>query len=111
MPGGETLVAVEQVAAHVQVREQLAVLEHQAEVALPRGHEDAARTSTSTSSARRSVPLCGCSNPAISASSVLLPEPDGPQMPVTPPADRRVRVEAETAARDSRDQSSACALR
>ena len=46
-----------------------------------------------------------------SASSVLLPEPDGPQMPVTPAPTSALRRQPEIAAGEVAGQSSACWLR
>ena len=70
---------VHDVAPHVEVREQGAVLRHVAHVA-PMGREvDPARcVSASTSPPTDTAPLRGTRSPAMTSSSDVFPLPDGP---------------------------------
>ena len=79
------------------MRKQLPVLKYQSEVTAMRRHENLAALSPSRSSSKLTEPDCGRNRPATSPSSVLLPAPEGPQMPLTPRS-KRCRTAGESAA-------------
>ena len=68
------------VLAHRHVLEQRVALEHEPQPALLR------RQVGDVVGAEQMVPASGCSSPAITRSTVDLPDPDGPSNVVMPPA-------------------------
>ena len=89
--------AVEQVAAHVHVREERDVLRHVADVAMMRRQVDAVADENSTRPSIAIEPRRGVRSPAIASRIVVLPAPDGPKSAAVAGVERALAGEDERA--------------